>query len=257
MEAEKLELEPVWPLQPVRSANDHAELVNILFVKILLHCYWWPLAGSWLLIFQKLSGELVHCGVILLTVCCGEHSVKDNNNNNMSWQQLCSPATKHSCYYTRYSRALVNSSAFSRQTLEKSELISNAWLFAGGRIETAINLLLTDSRWSLCSGLILNHVTLLCLLPGEEYTPSYYPLENADTKVCLATGFSRYDQHDDDSQFNETKPARIEGDSLFNQVSYSTCQEADDGSGPCEDKLRPGVCWSECDTASFLIFSLC
>lgn len=95
-------------------------------------------------------------------------------------------------------------------------------------------------------------MTLSCLHPGEDYSPSYYPLEKDNTKVCLATGFSRYDQHDDNLLFNDTKPVRIEGDSLFNQVAYSTCTEAGDGSGPCEDKLRPGVCWSQCDTADCL-----
>lgn len=89
----------------------------------------------------------------------------------------------------------------------------------------------------------------MCLRPGEEYSPSYYPLQEGDTKVCLATGFSNYQQHDDNGLFEDTKPARIEGDSLFNQLAYSTCTQEADGSGPCEDTLRPGVCRSQWDTA--------
>lgn len=102
----------------------------------------------------------------------------------------------------------------------------------------------------LCFGLFLNHVTLLCLRPGEEYSPSYYPLKRDSTDVCLATGFSRYEENVNKTGFTGTTPARIQGDSLFNQLAFnSNCSDLSvaEGSDPCVDKLRPGVCWRRCD----------
>lgn len=63
-------------------------------------------------------------------------------------------------------------------------------------------------------------MTYLCLCPGEVYDPSYYLLSENDEKVCLATGFSKYDQHKETKGFNNTTPARITGDLLFSQVAF-------------------------------------
>lgn len=55
---------------------------------------------------------------------------------------------------------------------------------------------------------------------GETYEPSYYTLGNGTTKVCLATGFSKYNATEYKSIFNKTEPVRISEDSLFNQVAF-------------------------------------
>lgn len=95
---------------------------------------------------------------------------------------------------------------------------------------------------------------LFCVSPGEEYSPSYYPLQNDDTQVCLATGFSRYEENEKYVEFNETQPARIEGDSLFNQVAFnSSCTTPTENDGLCQDELRPGECWRQCDTADMSV----
>lgn len=88
-------------------------------------------------------------------------------------------------------------------------------------------------------------VCSLRLFPGEQYDPSFYELEKDEEKVCLATGFSAFDQLVNTTGFKVTEPARISQDSLFNQVSHSNCTEGTEGggSGPCEDTLQPGVFW--------------
>lgn len=113
--------------------------------------------------------------------------------------------------------AACSRAVFSRQTFEKSELLAvcrkttrNCKLSPADRLMSSC----------LCFGLCLNHVTYLCLCPGEVYEPSYYLLDETDKKVCLATGFSKYDQNEDIFPFNNTTPARITGDSLFSQVAF-------------------------------------
>lgn len=63
---------------------------------------------------------------------------------------------------------------------------------------------------------------LLCLTE-EKYEPSYYSLtdDETETKACLATGFSRHNESLFEGKYpdyNQTEPAQIFGDSLFNFV---------------------------------------
>lgn len=68
---------------------------------------------------------------------------------------------------------------------------------------------------------------LLCF-PGEEYEPSYYKLGDNGTKACLATGFSKYQEHQNNSLFKNTEAIRIKEDSLFNQVAFISSAEVED-----------------------------
>lgn len=77
----------------------------------------------------------------------------------------------------------------------------------------------------------------------EDQEPSYYKLGEGDTKVCLATGFTRFKKLENETLFNGTESVRISEDSVFNQVAYMT--EGDDssctaeGSEECVETLEP------------------
>lgn len=95
--------------------------------------------------------------------------------------------------------------------------------------------LLTDlsSCWFLVLGLVpgsfvvqlpmsiewFSRVVFLCS-SGEEYEPSFYKLDDGNSSVCLATGFSRFGQLGNNSWFNHTEAVRISQDSLFNQLAF-------------------------------------
>ncbi|KAK2822908.1 hypothetical protein Q5P01_022973 [Channa striata] len=91
--------------------------------------------------------------------------------------------------------------------------------------------------------------TKLIIMTKDVYEPSYFELTDDDepeTKVCLATGFSRYNvtgEHDIfNKTFNEQPPVRISDDSLFNQVAFLSDTEKCGGTeepGPCTDGLKP------------------
>ncbi|XP_051809141.1 T cell receptor alpha chain MC.7.G5-like [Acanthochromis polyacanthus] len=100
--------------------------------------------------------------------------------------------------------------------------------------------------------LIFGSGTKLIVGSKEEYDPYYYKLQEGDTTVCLATGFSRYnattDHEDYGKLFNDTEAARISPDlSLYNQVIFpkdkndklENCEASGTESGPCEDTLTP------------------
>lgn len=125
----------------------------------------------------------------------------------------------------------VQSCCFSRRTFEKSELLAVC-----GKTRRNCKLSPADRVLSscLCFGLCLNHVTSLCLCPGEVYEPSYYLLDENDKKVCLATGFSQYDQHKNITLFSNTTLARISGDSLFSQVAFNASEHNCTAGTDCE-----------------------
>ncbi|XP_070829449.1 M1-specific T cell receptor alpha chain-like [Chaetodon trifascialis] len=89
--------------------------------------------------------------------------------------------------------------------------------------------------------------TKLRIISSEEYKPSFYKLESGDTKVCLATGFSRHNATEEESYKNlfiETKATLISGDSLYNQVAWLSSEddgqcEKDGESGQCGDTFKP------------------
>lgn len=86
----------------------------------------------------------------------------------------------------------------------------------------------------------LFHFTACCSVSENEYQPSYYKLEKEGTKICLATGFSRYNQHDHNNLFNVTQPVRVFNDSLLNQVallSSSSEKQCDEGERPNEGSI--------------------
>uniref|UniRef100_A0A3Q1HQS4 Uncharacterized protein n=1 Tax=Acanthochromis polyacanthus TaxID=80966 RepID=A0A3Q1HQS4_9TELE len=80
----------------------------------------------------------------------------------------------------------------------------------------------------------------------EEYDPYYYKLQEGDTTVCLATGFSRYnattDHEDYGKLFNDTEAARISPDlSLYNQVIFP--KDKNDKLENCEGKTVCSKCF--------------
>ncbi|XP_076601293.1 M1-specific T cell receptor alpha chain-like [Chaetodon auriga] len=88
--------------------------------------------------------------------------------------------------------------------------------------------------------------TKLRIISSEEYKPSSYVLEDGNTKVCLATGFSRHNatlEEPYQDLFNKTNAALISGDSLYNQVAWLSsegderCGE-DGASGQCDDTFE-------------------
>lgn len=98
--------------------------------------------------------------------------------------------------------------------------------------------------------LIFGSGTRLTVEPKEEQEPSFYKLGENDTEVCLATGFSRYKQLQNETLFNGTEPVRIskgeegEGDSVFTQVAFMTGQDdsgckEEESTVPCEETLEP------------------
>lgn len=73
--------------------------------------------------------------------------------------------------------------------------------------------------------------TFLCF-SGTDYKPSYYRLtDDEDIQVCLATGFSKYHENQNNTLFSETTPVRISEDSLFNQLAFISSTET-----ACEGK---------------------
>ncbi|KAF7653123.1 hypothetical protein LDENG_00087130 [Lucifuga dentata] len=57
----------------------------------------------------------------------------------------------------------------------------------------------------------------LCFLE-EELPASYYRLQHQNTSLCLATGFSRFNQTLERAIFNRTEAGRITGDSVYSQA---------------------------------------
>ncbi|XP_054870509.1 uncharacterized protein LOC118469336 isoform X3 [Amphiprion ocellaris] len=92
--------------------------------------------------------------------------------------------------------------------------------------------------------------TRLTIEPKDEFEPYYYKLQDDETTVCLATGFSRHNatsNHTDYSEeFKKTEAGRISSPdpALYNQVIFPTdngeqCEASGTESGPCEDTLTP------------------
>uniref|UniRef100_H2SA24 Uncharacterized protein n=1 Tax=Takifugu rubripes TaxID=31033 RepID=H2SA24_TAKRU len=62
--------------------------------------------------------------------------------------------------------------------------------------------------------------------PGDQYQPSFYKLKHGNTSACLATGFSRFHQLQNNALFSQSEAVLISQDSLFNQVAFMD-QDAD------------------------------
>lgn len=101
---------------------------------------------------------------------------------------------------------------------------------------SVLSVALSSSQWpENISDLDVSHVwiipvcwwrVLLCF-SGEEYQPSYYKLGEGNISVCLATGFSKSEQLQNNPLFNKTEPARISKDSLYNQLAFLSSEDED------------------------------
>uniref|UniRef100_A0A4W6CEV3 Immunoglobulin V-set domain-containing protein n=1 Tax=Lates calcarifer TaxID=8187 RepID=A0A4W6CEV3_LATCA len=104
----------------------------------------------------------------------------------------------------------------------------------------------TSGNWKI----IFGKGTKLTVESRDEYRPSYYELEHGNTKVCLATGYSRQKATEKHPLFNDTditnRAVRIEGDSLFNNVVFLNrsdeilCENETkpEGETPCVDMVE-------------------
>ncbi|MFT7818710.1 uncharacterized protein LOC108921646 isoform X1 [Arapaima gigas] len=73
-----------------------------------------------------------------------------------------------------------------------------------------------DGSWKL----IFGKGTSLLVESKIDSEPSYYQLNDGETKACMATGFSKYDAVDKKKSFNDssTNPTRIDGEKYFDKV---------------------------------------